>query len=126
MLCSTFRHSFAGLWGLRSKMLWVCLDLLFVAFWSSALSLASNDYIASILECGPDNDWWLGYDPPSVSSNPLNVPVSTVDMVCARQAGCIGLSVVVLMLYGMVMVLSLFRIFETVRRTANVGKALEV
>lgn len=22
-----------GLWGLRSKMLWVCLDILFISFW---------------------------------------------------------------------------------------------
>lgn len=39
-------------------MLWVCLDLLFVALWSSAMSIATNDYIATPLECTSSQAWW--------------------------------------------------------------------
>jgi hypothetical protein len=61
VLTAIYREYFGkpiGLWGLRSKMLWVCLDLLFVALWSSAVSLSTNDYIATPLECSTLSPWW--------------------------------------------------------------------
>jgi hypothetical protein len=61
VLTAIYREYFGkpiGLWGLRSKMLWVCLDLCFVALWSSAVSLATNDYIATPLECTTASPWW--------------------------------------------------------------------
>lgn len=61
VLTAIYREYFGkpiGLWGLRSKMLWVCLDLLFVALWSSAMSLAINDLIATPLECTAGSAWW--------------------------------------------------------------------
>ena len=153
-----------GLWGLRSKMLWVCLDLLFVALWSSALSISTNDFIATPLACAPGDPWWrdglaesyasLVAELQLLGSATANTTTSTASAlsgitgvseithslgitlpsdvtesslsheVCRRQAACIALSLFALLLYGGNMVLSLFRIFETVRRTANLGKAM--
>lgn len=152
-----------GLWGLRSKMLWVCLDLLFVALWSSALSIATNDFIATPLACASGDPWWrdglaqsyaslvaelelLGQATANATTSSasstgitgvseithslgITLPADVTDSslsreVCRRQAVCIALSLFALLLYGGNMVLSLFRIFETVRRTANLGKAM--
>ncbi|WWC60487.1 uncharacterized protein I303_103060 [Kwoniella dejecticola CBS 10117] len=161
VLTAIYREYFGkpiGLWGLRSKMLWVCLDLLFVALWSSAMSLATNDLIATPLECTQGTAWWrkglsaeysaLLNDLDDLSSNYTIIPDSTqivqssvshslsvtlpssildsplAHEACRRQAGCIALSLLSLLLYGGNMVISLFRIFETVRRTANVSKAV--
>jgi len=115
-----------GLWGLRSKMLWVCLDLLFVCLWSSALSLAINDLIATPLQCVPETPWWRA----GLSQNNI-LPQSVVQShfakeACRRQDGCIALNIMALVAYGGNMVLSLFRIFETVRRTANVDRAVMI
>ncbi|WWD18113.1 hypothetical protein CI109_102562 [Kwoniella shandongensis] len=162
VLTAIYREYFGkpiGLWGLRSKMLWVCLDLLFVALWSSAMSLAINDLIATPLECTAGGAWWRDglareyadllndltklsvhnnittSSIASVSSISqtlgITLPASVINsplthQVCRRQAGCIALSLLALMLYGGNMVLSLFRIFETVRRTANVSRAVVV
>ncbi|KAK8865708.1 hypothetical protein IAR55_000853 [Kwoniella newhampshirensis] len=165
VLTAIYREYFGkpiGLWGLRSKMLWVCLDLLFVALWSSAMSLSINDLIATPLECTAGGAWWrdglaseyaalldelrqisagvgegstvlTGVTTVSAISSTLGItlPASILDSpltheVCRRQAGCIALSLLALLLYGGNMVLSLFRIFETVRRTANVSRAVVV
>lgn len=167
VLTAIYREYFGrpiGLWGLRSKMLWVCLDLLFVALWSSAMSLAINDLIVTPLECTAGSAWWNngladGYAHllhdlhSSITSNhsdsniipfvgvtgvvgvPTTLSVtlptsvvanSTVRAVCRHQVACISLSLLALLLYGGNMVLSLFRIFETVRRTANVSRAVTV
>ncbi|KAL7423641.1 hypothetical protein Q5752_001222 [Cryptotrichosporon argae] len=152
VLTAIYREYFGrpiGLWGLRSKMLWVCLDLLFVALWASATSLAANDYLQTPLDCTAAAPWWtsgLDYDafaakwglgtagtgtdaedgfgyfavPDQVKASP------TAHHACERQLACIVLSVFALALYGGNMVLSLFRIFETVRRTANQGRAVSV
>lgn len=146
-----------GLWALRSKMLWVCLDLLFVALWSSALSVAINDYISTPLGCSSDDPWWFkglyasyqnllnGLNNSEGVDNSDGGGITPVDFikatlgiilpeqilqsglahqVCYRQRGTIALSLLSLLLYAGNMVLSLFRIFETVRRTANVSKAV--
>lgn len=139
-----------GLWGLRSKMLWVCLDLLFVGLWSSALSAATSDYISTPLMCTRDDPWWIHGLRSSYSdllAETATGPATGADFIkatlgiilpeqilqaplvreiCGRQIGCIALSLFVLLLYAGNMVLSLFRIFETVRRSANVGRALMV
>ncbi|WWC68462.1 uncharacterized protein I206_102390 [Kwoniella pini CBS 10737] len=152
VLTAIYREYFGkpiGLWGLRSKMLWVCLDLLFVALWSSAMSLSINDLIATPLECTKGIAWWrkgLSYEYSellndlnlnstnlisSSISNSLSITLPSsiinsnlVKEACNRQIGCIALSLISLFLYGGNMVISLFRIFETVRRTANVSKAV--
>ena len=146
-----------GLWGLRSKMLWVCLDIAFVALWSSVLSLSINDYISTPLECDRGYPWWtaglsggyaqllqdLGIDPNDATGTGTTVSGTTitgVDLIkatlgivlpdeviesrgarsiCYRQRGCISLTLLSMLLYGGNMVLSLFRIFETVRRHAQ-------
>lgn len=180
VLLAIYREYFGrpiGLWALRSKMLWVCLDLLFVALWSSSVSLSTNDYAGTPLQCTKGSPWWrnglgteyaklldeieMSYEgqeadfalasikgsrdlgrlfsragaitspemiqhtlgivlPDSILSDPL------VHDVCHRQAGTIALSLVALLLYGGNNVLSLFRIFETIARTANVGRAVMV
>lgn len=135
-------------------MLWVCLDLLFVALWSSALSISTNDYILTPLECTRDDPWWLpglraSYSAllRDLSANGELGQVTGADLikatlgiilpeqiiqaplareVCRRQSGCIALSLLALLLYAGNMVLSLFRIFETVRRSSDVGKAIMV
>lgn len=152
VLTAIYREYFGkpiGLWGLRSKMLWVCLDLLFVALWSSAMSLATNDYIATPLDCIPDSPWWrsgladsyaelvagdigdFSLTSANLISHTLRITLPTeiiesglAHAICRRQEACIALSLLALLLYGGNMVLSLFRIFETVRRTANVGRAV--
>lgn len=140
-----------GLWGLRSKMLWVCLDIAFVALWSSVLSLSINDYISTPLQCDGESPWWtaglsggyarllqdLGLD---ASGDVAGLGITSVDLIkatlgivlpeeviqssrargiCYRQRGEIGLTLLSMLLYGGNMVLSLFRIFETVRRHAQ-------
>ncbi|WVF70860.1 hypothetical protein IAT40_005654 [Kwoniella sp. CBS 6097] len=159
VLTAIYREYFGkpiGLWGLRSKMLWVCLDLLFVGLWSSAITLSTNDLIATPLECTSGNAWWRtgladeyaelldelkllsGANSTSsiaegVTHASHSLTITLPQMVitspvareaCRRQAGCIALSLLALLLYGGNMVLSLFRIFETVRRTANVRQAV--
>jgi hypothetical protein len=168
VLTAIYREYFGkpiGLWGLRSKMLWVCLDLCFVALWSSAVSLATNYYIATPLECTTASPWWrsgLSTDYAellddlqllSSAGNSTAIQSSAIDRVtpasligqtlgiilpaeivessltreaCRRQSVTIALSMLALLLYGGNMVLSLFRIFETVRRTANVDRAVMV
>ena len=144
-----------GLWGLRSKMLWVCLDLIFIALWSSAITDSANDYIATPLMCTSGSAWWsyeinasfavqngVVLDPlanlsvllgPNAQPKVMDVVLpdtftqsGPVEEVCDRQVGCIVLSLLAVLLYGGNMVLSLFRIFETVRRTSNAGKAIMV
>lgn len=173
VLLAIYREYFGkpiGLWGLRSKMLWVCLDLAFIAFWSSSLSLAINDYIATPLLCTTETPWWrtglaqsyaqllqslqlaraAGADVNASSSanttgsalGDIVTPVdmithslgivlpseitesSLADQICDKQVGSIALALLTLLLYTVNMVLSLFRIFETVRRTANVDRAV--
>jgi hypothetical protein len=141
-----------GLWGLRSKMLWVCLDLLFVALWSSALTLQINDLIDTPLDCVAQSAWWEEGQSAQYASlldnldllraNDAESPelgvsdtlgiilpdvITSSDLAraaCRRQEGGIALALMTLLLYGGNMVLSLFRIFETVRRTAHVDRAV--
>jgi hypothetical protein len=138
-----------GLWGLRSKMLWVCLDLLFVALWSSALTLQINDLIDTPLDCVAQSAWWeegqsaqyagalntlresdanlrdLEISPHLGLILPDEITGSDLARAaCRRQEGGIALALMTLLLYGGNMVLSLFRIFETVRRTAHVDRAV--
>jgi hypothetical protein len=145
VLTAIYREYFGrpiGLWGLRSKMLWVCLDLLFIALWSSGATLAINDYIDTPLDCTPLTPWWsngIEYTDTPNSSLPgyalfeASVPVpddlkssALAASVCRRQVGCFAVAIVALLLYCGNMVLSLFRIFETVRRTANPIRAVSV
>lgn len=142
-----------GLWGLRSKMLWVCLDIAFVALWSSVLSLSINDYISTPLQCDAGWPWWtaglssgyarllqeIGLDSADGDTG-TGMGVTSADLIkatlgillpeqvirsrgaqsiCFRQRGEIGLTLLSMLLYGGNMVLSLFRIFETVRRHAQ-------
>lgn len=141
-----------GLWGLRSKMLWVCLDLLFVALWSSAITLQINDLIDTPLDCVAQSAWWeegrsaeyaaLLNDLDLLRASEANLQdlgvsetlgiilpdaitgSSLARAACRRQEGGIALALMTLLLYGGNMVLSLFRIFETVRRTAHVDRAV--
>ncbi|BEJ18060.1 hypothetical protein CspHIS471_0703370 [Cutaneotrichosporon sp. HIS471] len=131
-----------GLWGLRSKMLWVCLDLLFIALWSSGATLAINDYINTPLDCTPLTPWWSHGIEYTNTPNALfpgfavfetTIPVpeklkfgGLARSVCRRQAGCFAVSVVALLLYCGNMVLALFRIFETVRRTTDTNRTVSV
>ncbi|KAL1410895.1 hypothetical protein Q8F55_001838 [Vanrija albida] len=146
VLLAMYREYFGrpiGLWGLRSKMLWVCLDLLFVALWSSATTLAINDYIDTPLDCSPIAPWWTyGHDDRGVDATvafarrgaatfattiPESVKASEMAAdVCRRQAGVLTICLIALLLYCGNMVLSLFRIFETVRRTANPERTVSV
>ena len=158
VLTAIYREYFGkpiGLWGLRSKMLWVCLDLAFIGFWSASASLALNDYISTPLECTSDTPWWRqgladGYaellqnlkQSHSALANVTSVemishslgivlPFEITDsplahQICHKQVGSIVLALITLLLYTGNMVLSLFRIFETVRRTANVDRAVMV
>ena len=158
VLTAIYREYFGkpiGLWGLRSKMLWVCLDLAFIAFWSSAVSLALNDYISTPLECTSDTPWWrwgladqyaqllqnlqpstnltVGVTSAEMVSHSLGIvlPIEIINspltkQICDKQVGSVFLALITLFLYTGNMVLSLFRIFETVRRTANVDRAVMV
>jgi hypothetical protein len=133
-------------------MLWVCLDLLFVALWSSALTLQINDLIDTPLDCVRQSAWWeegrseeyaaLLDDLDILRASEANLQdlgvSETLGIIlpdeitssglareaCRRQEGGIALALMTLLLYGGNMVLSLFRIFETVRRTAHVDRAV--
>jgi hypothetical protein len=58
--------------------------------------------------------------PTEITNSPL------AKEICDKQIGSVVLALVTLLLYTGNMVLSLFRIFETVRRTANVDRAVMV
>lgn len=157
VLTAIYREWFGkpiGLWGLRSKMLWVCLDLAFIAFWAASASLAVNDFISTPLDCSEGTPWWrsglandyaellqtLQLSSPSGDITPAEMITHSLGIVlpieitnspaakeiCDKQIGSIALALLTLMLYTGNMVLSLFRIFETVRRTANVDRAVIV
>lgn len=134
-----YREAFGkpiGLWGLRSKMTWVCLDLFFIALWyvrwfprlvsanplprSSDLSLTISDYMSSPLQCAK-NPWW--------TSNDYIIPLPEVitrssqkDDMCNRQAALIAFVLVTLIMYVVNIIISLFRIFE---RLSTVAKSYE-
>lgn len=106
-----------GLWRLQSKMIFVCLDLLFIALWFSDLSLAVSDYLSTPLKCNQANPWWTTiptYDLPDSIVNS-----STRDQLCDQQAALIAFVLLVAILYVFNMVLSLFRIFERIRVIAR-------
>jgi hypothetical protein len=130
-------------------MLWVCLDLLFVALWSSALTLQINDLIDTPLDCVAQSAWWEEGQSAQYASALNTLRESDANLrdleisphlglilpdeitgsdlaraACRRQEGGIALALMTLLLYGGNMVLSLFRIFETVRRTAHVDRAV--
>ena len=141
-------------------MLWVCLDLAFIAFWSSSSSLALNDHIATPLQCTKETAWWRsglaqeyaqllqslqiarGASQAASTDRITSVEMITHSLgivlpaeitgsplakeICDKQIGSIVLALITLLLYTGNMVLSLFRIFETVRRTANVDRAVMV
>lgn len=141
-------------------MLWVCLDLAFIALWSASSSLALNDHIATPLRCTKATAWWrnglaqqyaellqslqIAQGASAASSNrnvtsvemithslgivlPVEITQSPLaSQICDKQVGSIVLALVTLLLYTGNMVLSLFRIFETVRRTAHVDRAVMV
>lgn len=136
-----------GLWGLRSKMLWVCLDLLFIALWSSGATLAINDYINTPLDCTPMMPWWTSgsayynyqysFHPQRLtaraSTNNRDLQITDelraspkVAHICQRQIGCFTVAILALLLYCGNMILSLFRIFETVRRTATAHRSISM
>lgn len=106
-----------GLWGLRSKMTWVCLDLLFIALWSSDVSLVISDYISTPLGCTAASPWWTAV--PEAELPYETTHGSTRDQLCDEQAAMIAFTLVVLIMYVLNMVLSLFRIFERIRVIAR-------
>lgn len=106
-----------GLWGLRSKMTWVCLDLLFIALWSSDVSLVISDYISTPLGCTAASPWWTVV--PEAELPYETTHGSTRDQLCDEQAAMIAFTLVVLIMYVLNMVLSLFRIFERIRVIAR-------
>ncbi|KAJ9121086.1 hypothetical protein QFC24_005067 [Naganishia onofrii] len=119
-----YREAFGkpiGLWGLRSKMTWVCLDLFFIALWSSCLSLTISDYMSSPLQCSSLNPWW------TTGTYTITLPEVITksrqkDKMCDRQAALIGFVLFTLIMYVINMVISLFRIFE---RLSTVAKSYE-
>ncbi|KAJ9120104.1 hypothetical protein QFC22_003002 [Naganishia vaughanmartiniae] len=119
-----YREAFGkpiGLWGLRSKMTWVCLDLFFIALWSSCLSLTISDYMSSPLQCSSLNPWW------TTGTYTITLPEVITkshqkEKMCERQAALIGFVLFTLIMYVINMVISLFRIFE---RLSTVAKSYE-
>ncbi|KAJ9097821.1 hypothetical protein QFC19_006689 [Naganishia cerealis] len=119
-----YREAFGkpiGLWGLRSKMTWVCLDLFFIALWSSCLSLTISDYMSSPLQCSTANPWWTT-GTYTITLPDLITNGQQKDKMCDRQAALIGFVLFTLVMYVINMVISLFRIFE---RLSTVAKSYE-
>lgn len=111
------------------------------------MSAAINDFIATPLECTGVRPWWrteltdsyshlmdsirpvnstVAWTPLETISSTLGIVLPSVILnsstkvgICHRQAASIGLGVVTLVLYCFNMILSLFRIFETVRVSAT-------
>ena len=138
-----YREAFGrpiGLWEVRSKMLWVCLDLFFIALWyafrtppwviptdplhlarSSDLSLTISDYMSTPLQCSSVNPWWTSNDY-SISLPSVITRSSQKDDMCNRQAALIAFVLFSLIMYVFGMVISLFRIFV---RLSTVAKSYE-
>ncbi|GHJ83935.1 hypothetical protein NliqN6_0337 [Naganishia liquefaciens] len=119
-----FREAFGkpiGLWEVRSKMLWVCLDLFFIALWSSDLSLTISDYMSTPLQCSSVNPWWTSNDY-TISLPSVITRSSQKDDMCNRQAALIAFVIFSLIMYVFGMVISLFKIFV---RLSHVAKSYE-
>ncbi|KZO96010.1 hypothetical protein CALVIDRAFT_537592 [Calocera viscosa TUFC12733] len=104
-----------GLWRTSAKLAYTLVEVIFVCLWSSALSLAIDNYLTTPLRCAPRQltSWWS--DQPR-APNPLSDDDKDVgDDVCDLQAALICLVLVGLCSYCTNLVISLFRIFERVK-----------
>jgi len=106
-----------GVWRSKKKMAWICSDLLFIALWSSVLSLAVSDYLASPLSCSAVGPWWITWQSYVVA---LDHPVPAARELCNRQAALIAFITLNLVVAVANIVLSLFRTLEKVSRAAKV------
>ncbi|KZT52489.1 hypothetical protein CALCODRAFT_425177, partial [Calocera cornea HHB12733] len=107
-----------GLWRTSAKLALTLVEVIFVCLWSSALSLAVDNYLTTPLRCAPRHatSWWS--DQPR-TPNPLSLDPDPADIgvgssVCDLQAALISLVLVGLCSYCISLVISLFRIFERV------------
>ncbi|EJT99889.1 hypothetical protein DACRYDRAFT_81488 [Dacryopinax primogenitus] len=104
-----------GLWRTSAKLAYTLVEVIFVCLWSSALSLAIDNYLTTPLRCAPRNltSWWSDQPP---TPNPLSPDDSDIGQdVCRLQAALIGLVLVGLCSYCSNLIISLFRIFERVK-----------
>ncbi len=106
-----------GLWDLKRQMAWICLDLLFIALWSSDLSVAVSDLLATPLNCSSLEPWWNPPVSAEIDTNPLLA--SKHDTMCDRQSAIIAFVAFILFSYVANMVLSLFKTLEKVALAAR-------
>ncbi|KAH8918229.1 hypothetical protein BT69DRAFT_1338355 [Atractiella rhizophila] len=102
-----------GIWSVRLKMTHTLIDLVFIVLWSSELSLAFDDYFSTSLEC---TTWTPNPRFQSTATVDVEVPTHVQDILCDSQGALVALVFGGMVLYIAVLVVSLFRIFNQVRR----------
>jgi hypothetical protein len=93
------------------------LDLLFIALWSSDLSVAISDFLATPMGCSNIDPWWNPLATPAIEHNPLLDEKHNA--MCDRQSAIIAFVAFILVSYVANMVLSLFKTLEKVALAAR-------
>lgn len=108
-----------GLWGVKSKLYYTLVDLIFICMWSSELSLTFDNYLTSSLVCDASINPFAGNTsspdyqvravlrhPDALLTSPLQSPLQdpgTKPNICRLQGALIGLVFVSLLAYLIVL-----------------------
>lgn len=88
-------------------------ELIFICLWSSTLSLAFDDLFTSSLECTAYTPYRrYNTPPPQVEA----VDSGLANSICGQQIGMVTVVMLTVVVYILVLVVSLFRIFAKVSR----------
>lgn len=90
-------------------------ELIFICLWSSTLSLAFDDLFTSSLEC---TGWtpYRRYNSPPANVGSSDTEGTLADHICSQQIGMVSVMTITVVVYILVLVVSLFRIFAKVSR----------
>lgn len=108
-----YRSRPIGLWHAGSKLWYMMLELLFVCLWTAELALVFDNYFTSTLVCVNAHSPF--YRRPY--SLPTNESIPDKSTLCGLQIAMICVSFVSVVMYVLVFMVSLFRIFYRVMLT---------
>lgn len=98
-----------GLWKASAKLWYMALELIFVCLWSAELALSFDNYFTSAIGCMRSTSPFYSHADPTMPSN-----ISNKGSICDLQVSLICLNFVSVMVYLVVFLVSLFRIFYRV------------
>ncbi|WFD18126.1 hypothetical protein MCAP1_000338 [Malassezia caprae] len=109
-----YRSRPIGLWHAGSKLWYMMLELLFVCIWTAELALVFDNYFTSTLVCVNAHSPF--YQQPHLL--PSEKPIPEKGTLCGLQIAMICVSFVSVVVYVLVFMVSLFRIFYRVMLTS--------